>query len=222
MTTIQPHTRWVPSKLMAAACMATCMLLSATAAQAGTPASSPATSSASTTSHTARSATTARAAAAHTLASRTRALHACERVHPRDCAAAKRAVERAARGLHAAQAHPAGFAGGTRYYLTAPTITVSGDSLSWRAIGRVHIYVLARRTAGQSVQTSIVTGTSTTPPAVPGATVLYSVRTGIGGSASSAEVAISYPAAASSPPASAKTPTKAASHTHQRSSRTNQ
>jgi hypothetical protein len=113
MTTIQPHTRWVPRKLMAVACTATCMLLSATAAQADAPESSPAASSASTTSHTARSATTARAAAARTLASRTRALHTCERIHPQHCAAAKRAVERAARGLHATQAQPASLAGGS-------------------------------------------------------------------------------------------------------------
>jgi hypothetical protein len=204
MTTIQSPTRWVPRKLMAAACMATCMLLSATAAQAGTPAASPAASSASTTSTTARSATTARASAARTLASRTRALRTCERIHPLHCAAAKRAVERATRGLDAAQAQPASFAGYTRYDQSAPTLTVSGDSL----IGRAHTYVLASRTSGQTVQTSIVTGTSTTPPAVPGATVLYSARTAINGSAWSTQVAISYPAAASSPPASGKTPTK--------------
>jgi hypothetical protein len=210
MTTIQSHTRWMPRKLMAVAGMATCMLLSATAAQAGTPESSPAANSASTTSHTAPSATTARAAAARTLASRARALHTCERVHPRHCAAAMRAVERATRGLHAAQAQPASFAGSTRYDQTAPTITVSGDSLSWRAIGRIHTYVLASRTSGQTIQTSLVTGTSTTPPAAPGATVFYSVRTAISGSAWSTEVATSYPAAASSPPASSKTLTKEA------------
>ncbi len=209
MTTIQSPTRWVPRKLMAAACVATCMLLSATAAQAGTPASSPAASSASTT-RTALSAATARAAAARTLTSRTRALRTCERTHPQHCAAAKSAVERAARGLDAAQAQPASFVGGTRYDQTAPAITVSGDSLSWRAVGRIHTYVLASRTFGQTVQTSVVTGTSTTPPAVPGATVSYSVRTGISGSTWSTEVAISYPATASSPPASGKPSTKEA------------
>ncbi len=102
---------------MALVCTATCMLLFATAAQAGTLAASPVASSATT--HTARGATTARAAAARTLASQIRALHACERVHPQYCAAARRAVERAVRALHTAQAHPASF-GVTRSAASSP------------------------------------------------------------------------------------------------------
>lgn len=109
MTTIQPHSRWVPRKFTAAACIATCMLLFATAAQAGTLVSSPIARNSATPSPTARRATTARAAAARTLASQTRDLHTCMRLHPGHCAAARRAVERAARGLSAAQAQPASF-----------------------------------------------------------------------------------------------------------------
>ncbi len=117
MTTIQSPIRRVLSKSMALACTATCTLLFATAAQAGTLAASPVASSATT--HTARSATTARAAAARTLASQIRSLHACERVHPQYCVAARRAVARAVRALHAAQAQPASF-GITRSAASSP------------------------------------------------------------------------------------------------------
>jgi len=207
MTTIQSQSHWMPRKLMAVALTAACTLLGTTAAHASTP-SSPIANSART-SQTARSATTARAAAARTLASRIRTLRTCERIHPRHCAAAKRAVQRAAHDLAATEARPASFAGSTtRYALTAPAIAVSSDTLSWTAIGRVHTYVLATRTPGQAVQTSVVNGTSTIPPVVPGVTAHYSVRTGISNSQWSSEVAISYPAAASSPPAGGKAPAK--------------
>jgi hypothetical protein len=210
MTTIRSQSTWMQRKLMAVALTAACSLLCVTAAQASTSSSTVANSSA--TSQTARSTTTARAAAARTLASQTHVLRACERNHPRNCAAARRAVEHTAHGLAAAGARPASFARGTtRYTLTAPTIAISGDTLSWRAIASVHTYVLSSRTAGQAVQTSIVDGTSTTPPTVPGATVSYSVRTRISGSAWSAEVAISYPsvggkASGGESPTSTKTP----------------
>jgi hypothetical protein len=202
MTTIQSQTRWVPRMLMAAACMATCLLLSATAAYAGTSTSSSVAHSSSTT---AQSATTARAAAVRV---RIDALHTCQRIHPRHCAAAKRALERATRGLDATRARPASFTRGTRYLLTAPTIAVSGDTVSWKTVGRVHTYILASRTPGQAVQTSIVNGTSTTPPAAPGVTAHYSVRIGVSGSAWSSEVAISYPATVPSSPTSTETSTK--------------
>jgi hypothetical protein len=203
MTTIQSQSHWMPRKLMAVALTAACTLLGTTAAQAGTL-SSPTANSAST-SQTARSATTARAAAARTLASRIHTLRACERVHPRHCAAARRAVQHAAHSLAATEARPASFAGNTtRYALTAPTITVSGDTLHWRAIGRISTYVVSSKTPGQAVRTSVVTGTANTPPVVPGATVSYAVRTTVSNSQWSSEVAISYPSAASNPPAVGK------------------
>jgi hypothetical protein len=123
MTTI--HTRWVPRKLMAVACTATCILLFATTTQARTPASPLVASSSSATSQTARSssatpptarsAATAHAAAVRTLASRTRALYTCQRIHPRHCAAARRAVKRAATRLAATQVQRASFAGDTTF-----------------------------------------------------------------------------------------------------------
>lgn len=207
MTTIQSPSPWMPRKLMAVALTAACTLLGTTAAQASTP-SSPVANSART-SQTARSATTTRAAAARTLASRIHTLRTCERVHPRHCAAARRAVKRAAHDLAATEARPASFAGrSTRYALTAPTVTVSGHTLRWDAIGRVDTYVVSSKTPGQAARTSIVPGTATTPPVVPGASVSYSVRTTASNSQWSSEVAISYPAAASSPPAGGKAPAK--------------
>jgi hypothetical protein len=136
MTTIQSHTRWVPRKLMAVACMAACVLLSSTtSAWARASRSSPVASSSFTTSQAARNATTARAATARTLASLTRALHACERIHPRHCAATQRAVERAAAKLAATRAQPARFrAGATRHHRAAPALTAASDTLSWKAV----------------------------------------------------------------------------------------
>jgi hypothetical protein len=85
---------------------------------------------------------------------------------------------------------------------TAPTITVSGQTLTWAQIGRTNTYVLERKVPGQEDQYSEISGTSVTPPAVPGATALYSVRTAVQGSAWAPEVSITYPASAPSPPSS--------------------
>jgi hypothetical protein len=78
--------------------------------------------------------------------------------------------------------------------LAAPAVTVTGNALSWNQVGGVTTYVLVRRVAGQVDQYTALSGTSTTPAAVPGKTARYSVRTAIDGSAWSPEVAISYPA----------------------------
>ena len=93
---------------------------------------------------------------------------------------------------------------------SAPTITVSGRTLKWTAIAGVSTYVLVSRVAGQAEKFTSVSGTSVTPPAVPGATVYYSVRTAVDGSAWSSEVAISYPAPAPTPtpPPTEPTPPK--------------
>jgi hypothetical protein len=103
MTPIQPSTRWVSIKLLAAACAAVCVLLLAAGAWPGTSQATPSAqgSMASTqvvvqqgarAAQVQRSADVARAAAVHTLASRTRALRSCERRHPDHCATASRAV----------------------------------------------------------------------------------------------------------------------------------
>jgi hypothetical protein len=76
---------------------------------------------------------------------------------------------------------------------TAPTVQVIGQTLTWTQIGGVSAYVLVRRVPGQEDQYSEISGTSTTPAAVPGATVHYAVRTAVEGSAWAPEVSVSYP-----------------------------
>jgi hypothetical protein len=78
----------------------------------------------------------------------------------------------------------------------APTIGVSGDTLTWDRVAGVETYVLASKLADGAETFTVVAGTSTTPPPVAGATVRYSVRTAVDGSAWSPEVAIAYPAEA--------------------------
>ena len=82
---------------------------------------------------------------------------------------------------------------------SAPTLTVARHALKWTAIAGVSTYVLVSKVAGQPEKFTSVSGTSVTPTAVPGATVYYSVRTAVDGSAWSSEVAISYPAPAPPP-----------------------
>ncbi len=83
---------------------------------------------------------------------------------------------------------------------SAPALAVSGLTLSWKKITSVSTYVLATKVPGHATQYTEVSGTSVTPPAVPGVTVAYSVRTAVDGSAWSPEVKISYPATAAKSP----------------------
>lgn len=77
---------------------------------------------------------------------------------------------------------------------TAPTLSVAGHTVNWNKIGNVNSYVFVRKVPGQEVQYTPVTGTSDTPPVVPGATVSYGLRTNVEGSTWAREVAIAYPA----------------------------
>ncbi len=88
----------------------------------------------------------------------------------------------------------------------APQMTVSGDTLSWNPIAGVSAYVLVRTVPGHTPEYSEVSSTTVTPPATAGATVRYSVRTAIPGSAWAAEVTISYPAASPTPPVTEPSP----------------
>jgi len=83
---------------------------------------------------------------------------------------------------------------GTTDTQAAPKLSVSGQALTWSAVGNVNTYVLVRRVPGQADQYSVVGGTSITSASVPGATVGYSVRTAVDGSAWAPEVTISSPA----------------------------
>ena len=76
--------------------------------------------------------------------------------------------------------------------LTAPTMSVSGNTVSWTPISGVSSYVFVRKVPNQTPQYSIVNGTSVTPPTVAGTTVNYGVRTNVSGSTWAREVSITY------------------------------
>jgi hypothetical protein len=78
---------------------------------------------------------------------------------------------------------------------TAPSMSVSGNTVSWTPIPGVGSYVFVRKVPGQTAQYSIVNGTSVTPPVVAGTTVTYGVRTNVSGSYWASEVSIAYPSA---------------------------
>ena len=81
----------------------------------------------------------------------------------------------------------------------APELSVSGETLTWTRVDEMSTYVLVRKVPGEPAEYSLLSGSTVTPPAVPGVTVRYSVRTTTRGSAWSAEQAISYPAASKAP-----------------------
>lgn len=146
-----------------------------------------------------------------TLVSDARGLKRCLRTHqrhPRRCNAARHAVQRAGTRLARAKQRLARLARrtgttGSRAGRSAspnprqaPQLTVSGLTLSWTRVAGLNTYVLATKVPGETAAYSVVSGTSITPPPVPGVTVDYSVRTTTNGSAWSAEQSITYPSAA--------------------------
>jgi len=139
-------------------------------------------------------------AADHRLVVKARVLKSCQRRHAGACKAQRRAVQSAGLRLHRAQrrlnrvARRQARRARTGATVSAPTITVSGQKLSWNAVSNVNRYVFVRKVPGQADQYSVVKGTSITPPAVPGQTVRYSVRADASGSAWAPEVSITYPA----------------------------
>jgi hypothetical protein len=123
------------------------------------------------------------------------------RGHPRRCNAARRAVQRGGTKLAKARQRLARIAratgkttAGSRSLNTqrAPVLTVSGQTLSWTRVANIKTYVLMSRVPHKSAQYSVISGTSITPPPVPGVTVQYSVRTTANGSAWSTEQSITY------------------------------
>jgi hypothetical protein len=92
--------------------------------------------------------------------------------------------------------------------LTAPVVTVSGQTLTWNAIPGVSSYVFVRKEPGQPDLYLTVTGTSRTPTPAPGKTVAFGLRTNVAGSAWAREVTITYPAATpTTPPPTTPPPT---------------
>jgi hypothetical protein len=133
------------------------------------------------------------------------------RVHPRRCDGLRHAVQRAGSRFAAAERRLAPLAGRGKTTAKsaaswesprlAPHLIVSGQTLEWTRVAGINTYVLVRKVPGQTDVYSVVSGTSITPPPVPGQTVRYSVRTTAWWSAWAGEVAITYPPASQPPPA---------------------
>jgi hypothetical protein len=75
----------------------------------------------------------------------------------------------------------------------APSLHLSGQTISWNLVAGVSTYVLMTKVPGQAEAFTAVSGSSVTPAAVPGKTVSYSVRTAVDGSAWAPNVTITYP-----------------------------
>ena len=138
--------------------------------------------------------------------------------HPRRCNSARRALQRAGATLASVKQSLAKIArtGGKSTNTTAastahaaqqaPTLIVSGLKLSWTRVARMNTYVFVINVPHETAQYSVVSGTSLTPPPVPGDTVSYSVRTTAVGSAWAKEKSISFPAAKAPEKEKAKAP----------------
>ena len=96
---------------------------------------------------------------------------------------------------------PAGNTGEELNLKAAPQLRASGQTLTWNLVAGVSSYVLMTAVPGQGETFTSVSGTSFTPPAVPGKTVAYSIRTAVDGSAWAPNVTIAYPAPPAEPPA---------------------
>ncbi len=94
MSIARPRFSWAQIQPLTTLLVALCLVLLATSVAAAARSSQP-----TATISALRTAVTARAAADHKLASRSRALKACLRKHPKGCQAARQALERASRKL---------------------------------------------------------------------------------------------------------------------------
>jgi hypothetical protein len=151
-------------------------------------------------------ATRARNRAEALISSRRRALAKCVRRHPSRCDSIREAIDRASSRVAAANSR-------LNEIKVAPTVTVSGETLTWNAIEGVESYVVVRTVAGRANSRWIVAGTSITPHALPGRTATFTVRTLTRHSEPSQPVSISYlavtpPSEGSTPPAAPEGGTK--------------
>jgi hypothetical protein len=165
------------------------------------------------------------------LVARAKGLERCllaNRTHPKRCSRARAALQRAGMRLANVErrlARLASKSGTTQKASTssvytaaqvAPTLTVSGQKLSWNRVDNINTYVYVVKVPKARDRYSVVYGTSLTPPAVPGVTVNYSVRTTANGSLWAKEKSITYapakPVEEVKPPGTTKPPvnTKAA------------
>jgi hypothetical protein len=167
------------------------------------------------------------------LVARAKGVKRCVRAnpkHPGRCKSARRALQRAGTRFAKIERNLARLAGTSgKSAVTAkasavsaaqqaPTLTVSGLKLSWNKVDGINTYVFVIKIPGMADRYGLVTGTSATPPAVPGLTVKYSLRTTTNGSVWATEKSITYPAAKApvkapeevkAPPVEVKPPVKA-------------
>lgn len=184
--------------------IATAILLGVTAASAAASSHNPNTavaSAARTQPKALMSAARAADRADRALVADAKSLARCRRSHPRRCAAQKAALQRAGKTYTARERHLTRVASSTgkahssswHGFLEAPKLTVSGQTLDWSRVPDASTYVVVRHVPGQAAQDTVVSGTSYTPPPVPGVKVGYSVRSTAYFSSWSNEVSISYP-----------------------------
>jgi len=139
------------------------------------------------------------------LVAKARTLKRCLATHrsrPAKCKADQTALQRTGAQLAAARrglaqvakrtAHASASAVQAGLATAAPALTASGEVLSWTKVTNVNSYLLMRTVPGQPAQLSVQSGTTATPPPVPGVTAQYSVRTTVEGSEWSAPQSVSY------------------------------
>ncbi len=225
MFTSHPRPRWNRVEQVVTLLLATCLALLTIVASAAASTNQPIATISSTARHSAKT-TSLRAAATRArkadrkLVADAKSLKTCLNEHPTHCKDARRALQRAGTKLAVAQrtltkiaratgrANSRGITASRRFRQSArqaPQITVSGETLTWKPTANVG-YVFVRKVPGQGEQYSVISGTSITPPPVPGTTVHYSVRTDVEGSVWAHEVSIAYPAITETPTANAPDP----------------
>ena len=125
------------------------------------------------------------------------------------CRTERRRLRRARRSL--ARVQDLIVATARRRPTSAPVLTVSGKTIRWARVATVDRYVLATSVTGKPTVYKVIYGLSITPPAVPGKTVGYGLRTDVAGSVWAREVSIAYPATTPRRPDAAPTPAHARS-----------
>jgi hypothetical protein len=195
MTTAETHPRRARNKRLALFFLTFIAMLSSAGMATAQP-----SRGASRSSQVLRTAASA-SAAERTLIADARALRSCRSISSDRCRAVRRAVQRTGHRLALSERHLSKLAGSGRISrattysaaLRAPRLSVSGQTLYWNRPGGVDTFVLVSKVAGEEDHYSVIKGTSTTPPPVPGYTVRYSIRTNVNGSAWASERSISYP-----------------------------
>lgn len=207
-----PRRRLASVPALTAMVATSCVLLAATDTAVSAASARQSHSATYKTPATLSAAAAVRAAADRTLVADAKTLAAClpaDHTPPARCNAAVAEVQLAGTKLKAAERHLAAIAGATRQARAAavdvrraaPNLIVSGDHLRWNGVAHVRYYLIVRDVPGQASQYAVIGGTSATPPPVPGASVSYSVRTAVSGSAWSRRKWITYPSAPVSNPA---------------------